>query len=312
MYAFIWFCLLALPLFGAPVRNQIALYPQATVDALADSINDQVTARFLRSSPPVFPAWRRNRTEGAIRAEFAVLDAWRNALWFENPNAVPLVSNPDYIFSLSLMRNMKYTNPAALPFAYNAIHESYNGSWIVTGDRLVMALEGPSYYTQDPFLFTLTLYRASHLVCLIAEGASRSTQVAPYWQGMLNSAGTEIKLSLDWSTAYLQDTIPLTIPFTALYDWTSEASIGPAVLCAAIQDVRSRSSGTIAIHSVKGSGRSGLFIAGLQAMDELDALNLDFSCGDLVAKLSLQRVNIVATVEQYILLHRLLDYYTAP
>lgn len=309
MKALFFFLLLALSGWSAPIRNLIPLYPQATVDALVAGLQAQVTARLERSALPAFAVWSPNRTEFEIRAEFATLDAWRRALWFENPSATPLVSNPDYVCCLPLARNMKYTYPDALPFAYNTIHEYYNGSWVVTGDRLVMMLEGPTYYTQDAFFFTLTAYRASHLVCISAESATRSTEVCPYWDNALNRAGNQITVPLDWTAAYIQNITPITLPFTSIYEWATERGPTAATLCAAIRDVRLRSSGTIAIHCTKGCGRSGLFIAGLQAFDALDALTDGFSLGELVATLSLQRINAVSTAEQYILLHRLLDYY---
>lgn len=265
-----------------------------------------------------FHNYAPNKSNKVLLEEFKEIKTWRNHTWYSDETKGSLVSRPEFLVSQDLLDKGLYRRSHILAFDYNHSGCSYNSSNIILYGYRFLALEAPTNKNLDRFFKLLQNYHVTQLVRLTAEKEGKLEKSYPYWVGKLQTYPKEKTEYLNLPLEGTRHTMP--VRYYALDNWLDHQGISPEVLLALIDKVRNETdykNGLIACHCSGGVGRTGTFIAGYVLLEEIDRQlsakytfdTLDISIEKIVMQLSLQRLHMVATAEQYITLHRLADLY---
>jgi hypothetical protein len=270
-----------------------------------------------------FKNWTVNRPEQEILEEFKQIDEWRNQSWYSENTGELLVSRMDFMVAQDLLEKGYYRHPDIIAFQYNQTDGSYNSSTIVLNGYRFLAMEGPTEKNIKQFYKLLQNFQVTQLVRLAPASVSsnnsgnpnnpQESQTYPYWQHLKKNI-THIQIPY----AGIQKTFPVLYYFTD--SWKDNKAIDTTTLLNLIQSVRKDAdadNSLIACHCSSGVGRTGTFIAGYLLLQEIDRQiaagvnvdKLDLSIEKIVMQLSMQRVYLVASPEQYLALYRLVDQY---
>lgn len=268
-----------------------------------------------------FQKWALNRKQKDIYDEFKRIEEWRNHSWYAENTGDLLISRTDFMVAQDLLEKGYYKKPNNIAFQYNQTDGSYNSSTIVLNGYHFLVLETPSVKNIHQFYKLLQNFQVTQLIRLAgttSTDGSHDSESYPYWQASIKqdvkTKGQYIHIPL----AGVRKTYPIRYYFETFVK--DNKGIDAKNLLKLIQSVRKDMDPNyplIACHSTNGVGETGSFVAGfllLQAIDQslasgtaLDDLNI--SIEEIVMKLSMQRLFMVDTAEQYLSLYRLVDLY---
>lgn len=263
--------------------------------------------------------WQNNKSDEDIAKEFEQIYDWRLHAWYTNPKATTLVSRADFMIAQDLLEKGLFRYPHTIAFEYNKTDPSYNSSTIVLNGLRFLALEAPTPKNNQNFLTLLKNHAVFQLVRLTSAQENGKEKSYPYWVG---------KLKKDPKTGTLLFNVPQetnVTPYPVLYyatnDWKDHEGIDPKALLNLIQNVKKAydPNRLLACHCSAGVGRTGTFLAGFILLREIDTQiasgkakkDLNVSIEKVVMQLSLQRPYMVASLDQYKTLYRLVDLYMA-
>lgn len=264
-----------------------------------------------------FVLWEINKPTEEIINEFEQLQKWRQSIWYADPTADTVESQPDFMISQELAISGRYRYPRLIAFEYNNTDPSYNSSTIMLNGLHFLALEAPSQQTVKHFNYLVHNHKVTHLVRLTPEFEKDVEKSFAYWKNNLTTHDgvTYLKIPLD-------SDVP-NQPYIVRYAWTDtwidHASGDPQQLLEIIMQVRDshQSSSLIAVHCHSGVARTGTFIAAFVLIHEVDCQrangiptkDIKISIEKTVKQLSLQRFYMVGQPTQYVTLYRLVDHY---
>lgn len=301
----------------APPLSLPALPPQYVETRLQQMQQafEQRSVLFLKGRH--FQTWRMNKPRADILKEFDQLNDWRFYTWYINPNAKSLVARTDFMIAQDLLEKGLYRKPALIAFQYNQTDATYNSSTILLNGFKFLVLEAPSARNLKNFFTLLQNHRVTQLIRLTPSEENGREKSYPYWNENRIAHTKANRMYLHVPQPYNPN--PYRVGYYVIDSWHDSHGIHPKKLLTLIQAVRKDSdpNGLIACHSAYGGGRAGTFLAGFLLLNDIDrqinagisknALNI--SIEKIVMQLSLQRPYLVSTAEQYISLHRLVDWY---
>jgi len=270
-----------------------------------------------------------NKSDEEIIAEFQRLHNLRTHLWYHNTEQMPYINNPDYEFYIPLSTsNQAHKKRPALAFFYNYADHFHNASTILIFGNHFIALREPGrrepiiIESLNAFFRVLINHNVSILVRLKPEGEYKESGSLNYWEDKIVE-GPDYPLIEPRITDAQGTHRGAAIPYCYTNNWVDDSGIDLDDLYNLVQRVRkiykeTKSDGPIACHCAAGVGRTGTFIAAYCIAELLDIINpLDssiertkrISIEALVLRLSIQRPEMVANEEQYLLLYRFVDYY---
>lgn len=266
-----------------------------------------------------FDLFTHDFDEQLIIEKFKQMKQVRMELYYENPGAQPLRSNPDFERSQQLLAQGYYKAPHMIAFDYNASHQSYNSSNVTLNGHRFLALEGPQQpHHVNNFLFLLINYNVKKVVRLTNDIENGVFKAENYWRDNITKdpAGQE---TLTFKIAVEENDQPYNLPYYALNHWSDNTGTSPETILDLLTAVRAnyQPGDIIAVHCSAGVGRTGTFIAAFLLLDEIDKQlqagiskdKVTLSIEELVYKLSLQRAYLVGENEQYLTLHKLVKLY---
>lgn len=264
-----------------------------------------------------FHPYEANKSNKTLEEEFKNIQEWRNHTWYSDSGEV-LISRPDFMVAQDLLQKGYFKRPHLIAFDYNHTDGSYNSSTVVLNHHRFLALEAPGEKTLDNFFKLLQNYQVSRLVRLTPASEQGISKSHPYWIGKIKTDHKTKEQFFKLPLAYSTDS--LLIRYFPIDTWLDHKGIEPQALLNLIEKTRKDYDPTkdlIACHCSGGVGRTGTFIAGFLALEEIDRQlaqgtpieNIDLSIEKIVMQLSLQRSHMVAKSAQYIALHRLVDLY---
>jgi protein tyrosine phosphatase len=287
---------------------------QENLNNIAQNIDQRWTK--LKQKKPSFAPYNNKKSDVEIRKEFEELDRIRQALWYLKPESSPLISNVDFMIAQDILEKGYYRRADNIAFAYNRTDGSYNASTILINGLRFIALQEPSSQSINLFFKLLINHRTSILVRLKPQNEFKQAGSIKYWENKLikdDKAGVKLLASDDEA---LRPATPTAIPYFFTEMWKDDNALDIKELYNLLQSVRNayhglKDRGPIAIHCASGVGRTGAFIAAYTIVEMLDKHSdpSDISIEEIVLTLALQRHNLVATAEQYIMLYRFIDYY---
>lgn len=266
-----------------------------------------------------FCKYTRHFDEQNILQEFKELHQQRERLYYEEPLAKSLKSNPGYERSQILLEQGLYKAPHLIAFEYNVSHQSYNSSNITLNSYKFLALEGPQQVAHvNNFLTVLIDYNVQKLVRLTADFENGIFKSQNYWQNNIITDTQDHQYITIKVKAEKRD-LSYKLPYYTIDNWEDNKGIDPDVLLNMLYAVRENFStdDLIAVHCCAGVGRTGTFIAGFTLLEDIDKQlqngvdkdNLNLSIQELVYKLSIQRAYLVGQPEQYLTLHKMVNLY---
>jgi len=264
-----------------------------------------------------FHNWTPNKPQAAIVEEFKQISEWRHHTWFSERAGETLISRQDFMIAQDLLEKGLYRRPHLIAFQYNQTDGSYNSSTIILNGYRFLALEAPTLQHTPAFFKLLQNHRVTQLVRLTPASEQGIERSAPYWINRLKS-NTQKNHFLHIPIAGSRRTLP--VRYYAMDTWLDHQGVDPAALLKLITRVRAETdpnNGLLACHCRCGVGRTGTFIAGYLLLQEIDKQlaagikkgAVEVSIEKIVMQLSLQRFYMVARVDQYLTLYRLVDLY---
>lgn len=256
----------------------------------------------------------QKKSEEAIREEFRKLQAFRRNLWYRNPEGSPHICQEDYMVDQRLLEKGLYRNLNNVAFSYSSTDGSYNASTILIHGHHFIAMMEPLESSLLSFCKLLINHGASILVRLKPEEEYANAGTISYWKGRLTENQGTTFLSLDVSLPDWPVT-PVKVPYFYTNEWVNDEGLEIQKFYQLVQKVRlayqkSEHKGPIACHCAAGVGRTGTFIAAYVLADLLDRLPPhEVSIEEIFLRLSIQRPNMVGTEDQYVMLHRFVEYY---
>jgi protein tyrosine phosphatase len=257
----------------------------------------------LKKSKHSFAKYSKNKSDSEIKEEFCKLHSLRQNLWYKNPASSPHISNKDYMVAQDLLAKGFYRRADNIAFAYNRTDSSYNASTILINGLHFIALQEPDKNTLNAFFKFLLNHRVSVLVRLKPKEEFINHSSIKYWEDRL----IDNKLPISDYEA-----LKPAIPYYFTDKWVDDKAISIEELYNLVQLVREvykDLQGPIACRCASGIGRTGTFIAAFLLTEMIDKMQASaISIEEIVLKLSLQRPNMVANAEQYIVLYRFVNY----
>lgn len=258
------------------------------------------------------PYVSKNKDE--VYKEFAVLNQFRQRLWYEDPEANPRITTEDYLPAQTLLEKGLYRRSSNIAFEYNKTNPYYNASTILFQDHHFIALQEPSVETLDQFFTLLINNHVSALVRVKSEKEVLGIDSINYWKDRISGQSPYATLKVTIKEGH-HAVSPIPLPYFYTNEWVDDNALEPASLYQLVNHVRKAykeilKKGPIACHCASGVGRTGTFIAAFIIAKHIESFpKSPFSIEEIVLKLSIQRPNFVATKEQYYSLYQFADYY---
>ena len=306
----------AVTLSPAPVAHPSHIFPALPLEYRqqhVDEVKKEITARWqkVKKTRPSFKAYAK-KTEAEIISEFEDIQNFRLGLWYRNPQNSPRICQADYRAAQTLLEKGLYRSINNIAFAYNNTDPTYNASTIVINDRHFIALQEPDPKILPLFFRFLINHGVSLLVRLKPEHEYSDEFSVKYWENRLS--GDSSTLKIDWLHSGT-DFQPVFIPYFFSETWSDDKADDVENLYQLVNRVRTaygklENPGPLACHCASGVGRTGTFITAIILADLIDrSKDKGLSVEKVALKLSIQRPNLIANAEQYLMLYRFADYY---
>lgn len=253
------------------------------------------------------------KSDSEILEEFNHLHAFRQRLWYRNPNASPRITTADYMPSQRLLETGHYRTVNNVAFDYNVTDGTYNASTVLITGHHFLALQEPNESNLNQFFKILINNHAGILVRVKTSNEFLNHGAIKYWENRLkgNSHPTYLQMIIK---EYYDPVEPVEIPYFYTDNWIDDKALDVVDLYNLVVNVRAAYDtlglkGPIACHCASGVGRTGTFIAAYVIADLISNHKIkDLSIEELVLRLSIQRPNLVGTKDQYLSLYRFTGY----
>ncbi len=184
---------------------------------------------------------------------------------------------------------------------------TYNASTVLINGYHFVAMQEPNKTFMNLFFKFLIDHQINILVRVKPEQEFSNANSVKYWNGRLRKKSTGNYLNI-MPTKGSKKPEPIYIPYFYTDEWVDDKAMDVHELYRLVQEVRriyaTSDKGPIACHCASGVGRTGTFIAAFvlaEMIDQSKGKNIP-SIEEVVLKLSIQRPNMVAMPEQYLLL----------
>lgn len=290
--------------------------PREIVKEKIEEIDQEVTKRWKKvlNQKITFAKYQKKSPE-EIDQEYSECEKLRFYLLFEDPTSTVRISQKDYMISQSLLESGNFRSINNLAFEYNNTEKFYNASTVLLEGNHFIALQEPTESTLNLFKKLLINHRAVILVRLKPESEFNKKGSVKYWMGNLVEQDRKMYLKLVVEES-LKSIDPVLVPYVYTDSWVDDKGVDVKELYRLVNEVKTLSSqlgdqGPIAVHCASGVGRTGTLIAALAIAKQLDQGKNpeEISVQEIVLKLSIQRPNMIATVEQYRSLYEFTEFY---
>jgi len=258
----------------------------------------------------------RAKSHIEITTEFENLHALRQRLWYRDPTSNPRIAQKDYLPAQDLIEKGHYRTITNIAFAYNNTEKSYNASTIILRGHHFIALQEPSASSLNEFFKLLINHHSRVLVRVKTEEEFLTQGSIKYWEDRLHEEKGIPVLEMT-VTEGMYNVAPVYIPYFYINDWVDNKAPNISALYQLVCQVRKTykllpQGGPIACHCASGVGRTGTFIAAYILADIIHQSPANpLSIEQVVLELSLQRPNLMGTVDQYLSLYQFVEHCLA-
>ena len=254
------------------------------------------------------------KSDQQILKEFHALHLFRLHLWYRDPEQYPHTCQEDYMASQDLLEKGHYRMINNIAFAYNCTDSSYNASTVLIGGYHFIAMQEPNESIINLFFKFLINHQVGILVRVKPADEFSKAYSVRYWNDRLTKNANGISLNI-MLPAVKKSAKPIYIPYFYTDAWIDNMVVDIKELYRLVQEVRQAYASSdkerpIACHCASGVGRTGAFIAAIVLAEMLDQAKESVpSIEEVVLRLSIQRLNLMGTPEQYLTLYQFVEYY---
>lgn len=291
--------------------------PLETRQKHKEEVHNELTKRWKKvlQKKNSFAPYKK-KSDQEILNEFQELQTFRQHLWYSNPGKSPHICQEDYMIAQNLLEKGYYRTLNNIAFAYNCTDNTYNASTVLIEDYHFIALQEPSEKILNLFFKFLINHQVSILVRVKPDHEFSKKNSVRYWKGRLTKNSNATFLNVMPVEETVDQSEPICVSYFYTDQWEDNKGVAVKELYRLVKEVRqalaiSDKEGPIACHCASGVGRTGTFIAAFVLSEIIDRSKGEIipSIEEIVLKLSIQRPNLMATAEQYLLLYHFVDHY---